>query len=292
MLASCCNKKDNTYLNHTAIEIRGDLQASFRGNEGPNISGIASLRHNDCPNIEAFSRAGLNYEYLFAGNNSPLNGAVPREGPFPLTEQGNKLVLTRRKEDSPREVAVTVSYEVVPPHYIDFEVKCRFHNLNYFQEGQWAGLFFASYMASTNTSDINFLTADGWRNTSSIPLGRTIASDNPLDLSYDINDPTLGLNMPYDVNLKALKPFYYGLISQGDKKMIYEIMFEFLRKGNEEVRFSIWKWQAFTPAWDFLWIINKPELNKDYVLKGRVVWKPFISQDDTIQEYKNWLKTR
>ena len=63
ILTVCCNEKDNVYLDQTVIEIRGDLQASFRVNEGPNIRGIASLRHSECPDIEAFSAADLPNPY-------------------------------------------------------------------------------------------------------------------------------------------------------------------------------------------------------------------------------------
>ena len=42
------------------------------------------------------------------------------------------------------------------------------------------------------------------------------------------------------------------------------------------------------PAWDFQYIIPSPEIEKVYGFKSRMVYKPFLTNDDIKQEYEKW----
>ena len=46
------------------------------------------------------------------------------------------------------------------------------------------------------------------------------------------------------------------------------------------------------PAWDYQYLIPDPEAKKEYGFNVRIVYKPFISNDDIKQEYEKWEKGR
>ena len=43
------------------------------------------------------------------------------------------------------------------------------------------------------------------------------------------------------------------------------------------------------PAWDFQFIIRSFEINKDYSYRARIVYKPFLSPEDVMNETLNWI---
>ena len=42
------------------------------------------------------------------------------------------------------------------------------------------------------------------------------------------------------------------------------------------------------PAWDFQFIIPQPEQGKEYSFSVRIVYKPFINQEDLLKEWQSW----
>jgi len=78
------------------------------------------------------------------------------------------------------------------------------------------------------------------------------------------------------------EPFYFGRFG----KMVLAYFFD----AQEIIRFS----QSPTgggdlnPAWDFQYIIPATETGKTYSFKVRVVYKPFVSEEDISKEYKKW----
>lgn len=57
------------------------------------------------------------------------------------------------------------------------------------------------------------------------------------------------------------------------------IMFKF--KVGEQVR---------RPAWDFQYVIHRVETGRQYGYRGRRVWKKFVSLEDCLEEYTNWVR--
>jgi len=43
-----------------------------------------------------------------------------------------------------------------------------------------------------------------------------------------------------------------------------------------------------SPAWDFFWIIHQPGPGATWELPLRVVWKPFTSKQDMLEEYQSY----
>jgi hypothetical protein len=44
------------------------------------------------------------------------------------------------------------------------------------------------------------------------------------------------------------------------------------------------------PAWDFQYIIPDPRTEKVYSFKARILYKPFIGNQDILEEYNKWEK--
>jgi hypothetical protein len=42
------------------------------------------------------------------------------------------------------------------------------------------------------------------------------------------------------------------------------------------------------PTWDFQYVVNKVERDREYGFKGRLVWKRFVSAQDCLKEYEKW----
>ena len=81
-------------------------------------------------------------------------------------------------------------------------------------------------------------------------------------------------------------PFYYGLKGT----MMYLIMFD--QPGS--IRFSHSPsgggtlGKGFAHAWDFHYLIYNYKVGERYSFKARLVYKPFVSRDDVINEYEKW----
>ena len=77
-------------------------------------------------------------------------------------------------------------------------------------------------------------------------------------------------------------PYFFGRY----KEMVLAFLFD----SNEVIRFS----QSPTgggeqnPAWDFQYLVPSPKSGKKYSFRVRMIYKPFISEDDIAEEYKKW----
>src|SRR5690606_18176190 len=93
-----------------------------------------------------------------------------------------------------------------------------------------------------------------------------------IDLAREISDYTFG------------EPFYYG--------RFHNMVFAYLLPQPEEgiIRFSQSPSGAGKgkPAWDFQYILPDFEVNKEYSISLRLVYKEWAGQDDIEQEYKTW----
>ena len=294
----------------TVMVTNGDLSVLFRDNsESPEIlSGIQSLfNRKAASDFDAYdpdtkgASAGMNFEHIISGHRSPFNKFTPRQGKydlFPLPDR-NSVVLVRNRKDSPWDVSSTLFYKVTKPYYVDVEFRCKAHNTKLFGKRQYAIFFFANYMNDVEEVPLNFLgvehagSEEKWI-TAEAPKGhpdwngggtyRHIKADS---LEYD-KDMNFRLNSwSYDYP-RFTKPFYYGRAAHG---MVFILMLNKTFTQDDQIRFSLFKFKVPKhprPAWDFQYVINKVEEEKEYGFKGRLVWKRFISAQDCLREYEKW----
>ena len=69
-------------------------------------------------------------------------------------------------------------------------------------------------------------------------------------------------------------------------------MFDRTVTARDEIRFTLFKYkvkaQGPKPALDYEYVVHKIEAGQEYGYKARVVWKPFVSPEDCLDEYQKW----
>lgn len=294
----------------TVIVTNGDLSVLFRDNSAsPEIlSGIQSLfNKKDAADFDAYdpdskgASAGMNFEHIISGHRSQSNKFTPRQGKYDLFHlpDRNSVVLVRNRKDSPWDVSSTLVYRVTKPHYIDVEFRCQAHSPSLFGERGYAIFFFANYMNDVEEVSLNFpgveyaggeekwIAAEAPKGHPDWNSGGTYRHANATALEYD-KDMQFRLNSwSYDYP-RFTKPFYYGRAERG---MVFILMFNKTFSQNDQIRFSLFKFKVPRhprPAWDFQYVINKVEEDREYGFKGRLVWKRFVSAQDCLKEYEKW----
>ena len=125
----------------------------------------------------------------------------------------------------------------------------------------------------------------------------TIACSGVNNLPYENSTKTL--NIIEHPDKKFVLPFYYGLVNGSgrddsqDDPMVYIMMFD----QRDSIRFAMWNFidsaQGFPdthcPAWDWQYVIRKPQIDKEYGYRARVIYKPFARRADVKTEYENWV---
>ncbi|MGD9853667.1 MAG: hypothetical protein AB7U20_01830 [Planctomycetaceae bacterium] len=290
----------------------GDLSVLFRDNSNSPavLGGIDSLFNvKQAPGYDAYdpegkgSSAGLNFEHIISGHESPHNKFTPRQGTYTLHRRNDRTVrLVRRAEDEPWKVASTLTYTIVEPHSIDFDFRCIPEDAQLFGDRGWAILFFADYMNEVDDIALHFrgiespgrpeswIAADAPAGHPDWNKGGTYRHVHADALEYD-DDVKFRLNTwSYDWP-RFTQPFYYGRAANG---MTLILMIDRAHSEVDEVRFSLFKFKVderrTRPAWDFQYVIHRVETGREYGFRGRLVWKKFVSPEDCLGEYTNWVQ--
>ncbi len=313
LLVAAASADDRLGPAQETIDIQsGDLTVQFRDNSAsPKIlSGVQSLfNQRDAPGFDAYdpdgrgASAGLNFEHIISGHQTPHNKFTPRHGRYTLHRlpDQNSVQLVRRAEDSPWKVSSSLTYTVTAPHYIDFEFRCRVHDARLFGERGWALFFFANYMNDVAQVPLNFrgikkpgdeetwIDGDAPDGPADWNSGGTYRHVDADPLKYD-DDVKFRLNSwSYDAP-RFTKPFYYG---RAARDMTLILMFDKAHTPVDEMRLSLFKFklpQHPRPAWDFQYVVHRVEENREYGFRGRLVWKKFVSPADCLEEYQTWAK--
>ena len=289
----------------------GYLKATFRDNSrSPKValSGVASLLNTKAaPDYNAYDpdggrSAGVNFEHIISGHKNPNNSFTPRNGDYALYRlPDGKSVLWRRKaEDEPWGVESATKITMTAPCYLDIEFRCKAQDARPFGSRGYAIMFWANYMNDVSDIPLHFLgiekpggeekwiAADGPEGPKNWNQGGTYRNIEAGDLGYDEDHNSSLNNWSYDYP-RYTKPFYYGLAGHG---MVYMLMFDKACTPEDEIRFSIFKFklkQHPRPAWDYQYVIHKVEAGKEYGYRARVMWKKFVSPEDCLKEYENWI---
>lgn len=304
-LASCLGQqtitlKPDGYEKGNAVTIEnGKLKVVFVDNtelkpgHKPGYNGIAQLYHalEDSP-VFVPDYAGFNLEHIFGGD-SLQQLFEPRRHPMTLFRKSDSEVLLYQEATPLSGVESLTEFNVVKPHYIDITFQCLFHNEQFFRHA-YAGLFWASYIQHPEDKKIYFkgiapndIRGTSWISAYSQEHGvksthRQIKDNNDFFFAGNFN---ARLANHYS-EFRFAEPFYFGRF----RKMVLAYFFD----AKEIIRFS----QSPTgggelnPAWDFQYIIPSPETAKKYSFKVRMVYKPYISEEDISKEYKKWSGNR
>jgi hypothetical protein len=298
-VASCRDPGPKPRTGH--VLTTSELQVALRDNgaeRGDGLSGIGALSHRE-NDVYAFTleNAGLNYEHVMSGSSNPLNGFTPRGGSLSPAVGPNSVVLTREAVDSPWLVGAKITYTVVEPHYVDMVFEATVEDASLFDPAGYVAFFFASYMAWVEDPEIHWkgFAAAGspmeWVHSSAnstdpgdhyLPLGAP-------SLNSPADDPVLSLHAGNEDWPRIGLPFYYG---RARPDMVYAVMFDTLYEADEEIRFTVMRWlldKRPSPAWDFTYVARDLYDGKQVGFRARMVWKPWVSEDDVEAEYWSWV---
>ena len=275
------------------------------------LSGLQSLFHRvTTPQFDAYdpdtpgASAGLNFEHIISGHRNPNNKFTPRHGKYTLYEKTSEsTVLVRRAEDSPWRVSSEFHYQLSEPEAIDFDFECQFHEPGLLGERGYAAFFFANYMndvidpalhfrgIGSESGEEQWIRAEAPKGHIDYNGGGSYRGLNAEPLNYDTNHD-FKLNLwSYDYPRFTL-PFYYGKASNG---MCLILMCDKGVEPDEEIRFSLFKFKLkkfSRPAWDFQFVVRKVRPMIRYGFSGRLIWKPFESPEDCLNEYQRWIESR
>jgi hypothetical protein len=304
VVISCSGKKVITLepagydsLKTLMIE-EGNLKVVFIDNTAlpPNhragYNGIAELYHTDQDSsvfVPLF--AGFNLEYIFNGD-SLVQKNEPRVNPMTLYKKGKNEVLLYQKPTPVSSAESLTEFKVVAPCYIDITFRCIFHNEKYFQHG-YAGFFWASYINKPADRNIYFRgvsecqSVENWISAFSEKhfLKSTHRGLNDKFDFYFAPDFRARLANNYS-DYRYSKPFYFG--------RFHNMALAYFFHSAEVIRLT----QSPTgggntnPAWDFQYLIPDPETGKEYSFKARMVYKPFLNNEDILKEYKKWIQNK
>jgi len=274
---------------HCQLLQAGEIQvvagdASRDGVGGTQYCGLWSLTSKHRP----FNAFGNSYAGLIPGE---IRGKSPV-----LECVDDSTCALIRKADEWYPVDVRATYRVTAPYYVDhFLSFCDRSDVRRegcgFREVSWC-----CYMNCPEDPRIYFLSEGEWFRYISPRhgIGSNIA---PADVSDDKLEiwPDIQVKRPFHwdrIDRRFDKPFYYGRF--GD--MVLILIFntpDWLRffcspSGGGK---SLLPGQN-CPAWDFEWVIPESdyEVNREYRLRMRLVYKKFVSDDDVLQEYRNAQK--
>ncbi|MFX0101145.1 MAG: hypothetical protein ACFFCS_16335 [Candidatus Hodarchaeota archaeon] len=262
-------------------------------------NGIASLKYikkgekHSRKNFFVDFYAGLNLEHYFNEKNHTRDDFFhPRR--FPMTIEENiegKTVRLHQEPFEPWFITYEATFTMPGSNLIDFQFKMVPMRDNIL-ESRFLGVFWASYINKPEKIGVHYShrpesgSGSRWRYYETTAHGEdsTICrGEEDKALKFDFDPPRAWLFMTH-ADFYYEEPVFYG-INDG-------IMFLLMFKESDNLRFahSPSGGGKGCPAWDFFTIYPDPKPDEEYTLEGRVVLKPFVSEDDALQEYMNYKK--
>jgi hypothetical protein len=280
----------------------GDLTAVIGDNsagEGQRAgyNGVWSLHHaKGTRSLFVPGIAGLNLEHLVTGEHLEDSKTFfePRHAPMTLTRISENEAELHQPPTPTFRVESWTRFRLVAPHYLEMDFRCRAHEA-LFPRG-YLSLFWASYMNAPADKSLYFLGGlddqkdlwtqfcTQWHNDQSTVRNR--------DDHFEMTFPEGGR----DALFKSLsrfrfdRPFFYGHFDD----LVWIVMFD----RSEGIRFTHSPsgggvnaaLQTTNPAWDFQFLIQKPEVMKEYGFKVRTALRPQCSRSEVLAEYDQWKK--
>jgi hypothetical protein len=294
-LCACHSESHKAGQPHAITLTAGDLTATFVDNSAmpprhrAGYNGIASLQHNHlADSIFVPLYAGFNLEHIFSGD-SLIDTFEPRRHPMTLSLIDKNTVELHQSPTPVSHFESWTRFTLCPSHYVDVEFRCQAHPGTFFSHG-YIGLFWASYIFAPEDKHIYF-----WGYSAADPTPRWISAHSEAHGSksshrsaHDSRELYFAENFSKQFlardlsDYRFLKPVYYGRY----RDMVFIYMFD----NDRDIRFS----QSPTgggpqnPAWDFHFIIEPFRYDTTYSFKSRIVYKPFVSEQDVIDEFEKW----
>ena len=274
-------------------------------------SGFNPLTHFLYPeqNIYRDKDVGLNFEHIMNGAaaDAEISMFTPRRDICSVHQLSDSSAsIIHKAKHSSWNIESEMRYKFSGKYHIDLEFRVILRENKFPLD--YIAFMWASYMNCTFDRRIFFIgnkegkdewVAFGEETDNGFETG-TIGYSGADHLPYEEGSKTL--NIIEHPEKKFIFPFYYGLAhgsgrveSQSDT-MVYIMMFD----QKESIRFAMWNFaknsegkpDTHSPAWDWQYVIRKPQIDMEYSYRARVIYKPFAGRDDMVEEYKNWMSKK
>lgn len=285
---------------HSTFKV-GDLTAVIGDNAAheqhrAGYNGVWSLVHNTAGARSIFVPAvsGLNLEHVFNGEEPPDSKTFfePRNAEMTFKQLSDSEAELHQPPTPTYHVESWTRFKLVAPHYLDMTFRCVAHQ-HVFPRG-YMGIFWASYMNAPLDKSMYFpgnlegqppawwsQLCTQFHNRDSTVRHR----DDKLELTFAPGRDTLFKSLsPFRFH----EPFFYG----NHDGLMWIVMLD--RAAGIRLTHSPSGGGAnaslatTNPAWDFQFIVPKPEVMKEYGFKVRTVLRPRCSRDEVLEEYRKW----
>lgn len=285
---------------HSTFKV-GDLTAVIGDNAAheqhrAGYNGVWSLVHNTAGARSIFVPAvsGLNLEHVFNGEEPPDSKTFfqPRNAEMTFKQLTDSEAELHQPPTPTYHVESWTRFKLVAPHYLDMTFRCVAHQ-HVFPRG-YMGIFWASYMNAPLDKSMYFpgnlegqppawwsQLCTQFHNRDSTVRHR----DDKLELTFAPGRDTLFKSLsPFRFH----EPFFYG----NHDGLMWIVMLD--RAAGIRLTHSPSGGGAnaslatTNPAWDFQFIVPKPEVMKEYGFKVRTVLRPRCSRDEVLEEYRKW----
>ncbi|MDB5310396.1 MAG: hypothetical protein JWO38_4598 [Gemmataceae bacterium] len=278
----------------------GDLTAVIGDNDAQGqhragYNGLWSLTHKTEPtNLFVPIVAGLNFEHIFDGEtvDPPGKTAIffePRNAKMTLRKLSAAGAELYQPPTPTFHLESTSRFTLREPDIIDLDF--RFTATQHAFKRKYLGLFWASYINAPDDKSMYLRGKNLWLQhcppahnaVSTVAHERdafelTFAKDHR-DCLYKNLSP-----VRYDV------PLFYGLFN----KHIFVMMFDRsdgLRLTQSPTGGGVnTAAQTTNPAWDFQYVLPTYEVNKEYRLRARAIYRERCPREQVLKEYESWRK--
>lgn len=241
--------------------------------------------------------AGLNLEHYFDARPRDPDPAIffePRRAPMTFARLSDTSCELHQPPTPHHGVESWTKFELREPYYIDMTFRCVARKPAL--EGGILGVFWASYINAPLDKSVYFLEAGStldaprWAQYCTQTHGRdsTVCHESVAETNTGEarNDGSLFTGIS---PLKYSEPFFYGRFD--DMTLIY------IFQPDPRIRFShspsgggaTAAGDANNPAWDFQFVVPGYELDKEYSLRMRLVFKPWKDRADVLAEVHRYL---
>ncbi len=273
---------------------------SAEGGHRAGYNGVWSLRHSaGSRSVFVPAVAGLNLEHIVTGGPLADNEVFfePRHAPMELRRIDGSEAELHQPPTPVSHVESWTRFRLVAPHYLEMDFRCVARR-PVFERGYLA-LFWASYMDAPEDKSLHFLGGledrkgglwtqfcPQWHNDQSTVRHR----DDRFEMAFaDDGRDTLFKSFS---RFRFDEPFFYGHIDE----LTWVVMFD----RSEGIRFTHSpsgggvnaERLTTNPAWDFQFVVDRPEVGKEYGFRVRTALRPRCSREEVLEEFRKWRESR
>jgi hypothetical protein len=257
-------------------------------------NGLRKLKHKDCDESIVYF-AFLNLEAIGDGTigsdgtvgSTDIHGRrayifyEPRRNPVTIYKLSERKAILFQNPLPHWGVESTMAIDGEEPHYLDITLSFITHRKT--EDNRPILFLVPNYVLAPQEPLTNFVLETGeWSSAYPDRVTMYPCSAQQRQLLGSLDTMTLGTLAP---NAVLRYPFFYGVW----KNMVLAMFFD----SGDSLSFAcnpvlVDTWQL--AAWDMQFTLENPEPYNEYVFNARLMFKPFVTREDVLDEYMTWMK--